>query len=713
MAVEWLCYKYRSVVREHGHRRRLGMPTRSRNSRKRGVRASRARLYHALTEAGLRSQAALAERIADLEELEQAPKDLVSRVFREQPVELQTLERVARALEIEAWQLYRTSDEPDAPQQAVADARPEGGGMVAARPSVTAPWLASLATGLALVALVLWWLGGTQPETDGERNTAANAVPGALAIRPSWVSEPTLVVNDFSGDPDGIVAAAMRAQFAQHFRLAAPSAGLLVHEREASEIAAQLRSDAVIDGEVIKLGRLAGVRMYLYGGGVRQQVWAETSDAARLEARLDQLAANATQAVARMLGLPLGDAEQLPHYPLAPVQDYYLEGRLHLDGPASELNIRRAQGRFEAALRLDANFADAHAGLCEALLEEYWMEDAQRALNDASLACGRAIQLAPQTAATRIAHAHLLRVTGRAQEAVAILTALLEEDPDDAAALVGLVATLLALYRGDGDAGHLERALAAAEYATVVDPDFWKAPFWLASLAYFAGDLERAITAAEEARRRDENEYVLANLGTFYFCAEKLDLASDAYERAREVAPHSYVGDEFLGMLYYLRGEFEAAAQLRSAAIARLASAGEPEIHEMWGNLADAYLQSGQQEAAAEAFLRAVEVSERDVLQGIDSPADRASRAYYYSSLHALAPQRLPPDTEDRVKATLLEVLEHPLEPGAAVRVALAWLQYGRRELALQAFEQAVERCGGYAATPGLESLRSLLADGE
>ncbi len=673
------------------------------------MRASRARLYHALTEAGLRSQAALAERIADLEGLEQAPKDLVSRAFREQPVELQTLERIARALDVEAWQLYRTNDESDTPSQTAGEAT--DGPVPVAAPRITVTyWLAPLVAALAFVAGGLWWRGAAPTSNDAGPVTIAGDAAQQSSLRPTWVGEPTLVITSFGGDTDGALAEALRAQLSAHFRLASPSADMLLRDLDAGEIAAQLRSDAVIDGEIVRLGRLAGVQVHIFAGGVRQQVWAETVETVRLGERLDAIAANAAQAAARALGMPLGDGGDPSHYPLAPVQEYYLEGRLHLDGPASELNIRRAQGRFEAALRIDANYADAHAGLCEALLEEYWMEDAQRALNDASLACGRAIQLAPQAATSRIAHAHFLRVTGRAQEAVAELDALLVENPDDAAALVGLVASLLALYRGDGDPAHLDRATTAAEHATAIDPGFWKPPFWRAILAYYAGDLDGAISAAETARNRDENEYVLANLGTFYFCADKLELARGAYERAQEIAPHSYVGDEFLGMLYYLLGDYEAAAQLREQAISRLASVGEPEIHEMWGNLADAYLSSGRHEAAIDAFLRAVEISERDVLQGIDSPADRASRAYYYSRLANLAPQRMPTEIEARIKADLLEALEHKLEPGTAVRVAKAWLQYDRKDLALRAFEQAVAQCGGYASTPDLASLRAMRA---
>lgn len=76
--------------------------------KQRGVRASRIKLERALAESDLekKTQAALAERIADIEQLDAAPKDLVSKVFRGRFVDPQTLQRVARALGVDAATLY-------------------------------------------------------------------------------------------------------------------------------------------------------------------------------------------------------------------------------------------------------------------------------------------------------------------------------------------------------------------------------------------------------------------------------------------------------------------------------------------------------------------------------------------------------------------------------------------------------------------------------
>jgi tetratricopeptide (TPR) repeat protein len=675
------------------------MSNREQPSRKRGIRASRARLYRALTAAGFKTQAALAESMADLEGLAQAPKDVVSRVFREQPVELPTLERVARALGVDAWELYKTADEPE-PASAVGSGHPA--------PSHRAAKIGRWHIGLGLLFLLLglaslWWV--QQDPAASDSHTIAAATTSLLDPGP-----PTLVLHPIAGDSDDQLTAALRLYLDQHFTLASPTATVLTHDLEADEMAQRLRVQAVVEGELLSVGRYSGVRIHLYTGGVRAQVWAETVPTIELDENLLGIAANAGRAVADGLGVPVaGDDEWPVHFPAAKAQDYYLEGLAHLDGPASELNILRAQSRLEAALRQDADYPDAHAGLCRALLEEYWMEEAQRALRDAAQACSRALQLAPEAPATRLAQAHFLRVNGRLDDAMDIYEALLAVKPRDAEALVGMATTLLQRFREDGDPTDLEAARAAATEATAAAPDFWKPPFWLATLEYTAGNLGAAIASAEEARGRDENEFILANLGTFYFCANDLTQARLAYERASDIAPQSYVGDEFLGMLLYLQADYAESAQLRQRAIDNLSAVGQPEIHEMWGNLADSYLQSGASAAAVTAFVKAAEIAERDVLQGIATPADRASRGYYYTMLQQMAPERVPVSAREHIVADLDTATTATLEPGPAIRLAKAWLQHERPERALRAFEQAVSSCAGYANTPELDSLRAML----
>lgn len=165
--------------------------------RRRGVTASRIRLIQALSDAGLPrpTQAALAERIADLEELDSAPKDMVSRVFREQPVDPQSIERVARALGVEAHTLYKTSRDvgiPDAAGDDV-DASSAGEGGAASSRHIGR---AAVLGGLALVAVLLA-LYATPPGADAVCHLRALAVPQAV---PS--GRLGILVARFANDPD-------------------------------------------------------------------------------------------------------------------------------------------------------------------------------------------------------------------------------------------------------------------------------------------------------------------------------------------------------------------------------------------------------------------------------------------------------------------------------------------------------------------------------
>lgn len=126
----------------------------SSRSKKRGIRASRVKLERALADSDLerKTQAALASRIADLEELDAAPKDLVSKAFRELPVDAQTLERIARGLGVPAEDLYMERTAPDAPPVPANPMQPEDNrGATRSR----LPLIGGLASLLALLAVVV------------------------------------------------------------------------------------------------------------------------------------------------------------------------------------------------------------------------------------------------------------------------------------------------------------------------------------------------------------------------------------------------------------------------------------------------------------------------------------------------------------------------------------------------------------------------------
>ena len=238
-----------------------------------------------------------------------------------------------------------------------------------------------------------------------------------------------------------------------------------------------------------------------------------------------------------------------------------------------------------------------------------------------------------------------------------------------------------------------------------MDPYVWKPLFSLGTMEWFDGNVEGAIGATEEALARHENEYVLANLGSFYLCDGELEKARDAYGRARNLNPQSYVGDEFLGQAHYFLGEFSLSAELRQKAIDSV-SAGNPEIHEMWGNLGDSYRQAGEIDRARDAYLRAAEISERDYLRGNAPVGDRAARAYYYTMLATLDRRAVPDSVLMNIDDEIDAIAAELISASSLRRMAQTYLLRGERDKARASLAKATTMCRGYALLPDLVELK-------
>ncbi|MBL4630359.1 MAG: hypothetical protein JKY14_04100 [Paraglaciecola sp.] len=94
-------------------------------TRKRGIKASKIKLHKAMAKVGIKTQAALANKIADIENIDTPPKDMVSRIFREISVQPSSIERVANAINVEAYSLYKSSSEFPEIQPDIAVTGPE------------------------------------------------------------------------------------------------------------------------------------------------------------------------------------------------------------------------------------------------------------------------------------------------------------------------------------------------------------------------------------------------------------------------------------------------------------------------------------------------------------------------------------------------------------------------------------------------------------
>lgn len=145
--------------------------------------------------------------MADLEGLDIPPKDLVNRVFREKPVDPLSLERVARALGVEAHTLYLSSTEaPPANSETAADNSAAPGGR-----RIFTPWLmvGGVCVFLLVAAGIIWNLPADTPLGCGvsEFLHPPRVAKGRLGIVIArFANDPAnagqyFLANNFTSDP--------------------------------------------------------------------------------------------------------------------------------------------------------------------------------------------------------------------------------------------------------------------------------------------------------------------------------------------------------------------------------------------------------------------------------------------------------------------------------------------------------------------------------
>ena len=682
--------------------------------RQRGIRASRSALSRALVESELKTQTALAERIATLENLPSPPRDSVSRAFREMPVDPQTLSRIARALDVPEHTLYLTSEEVDAVQ---ASAAPGSGSTeleaaetvdstrgttFPAVPAARAAMVRTVAVAAAVAAtivlmLLVWW-------SPGAVSTAKDPAAGAQSHPPPLVPRLgnfTLAIAALPGDEEGLIGSAIRAGVDSGVRVSSAAAEQLVDGLPPGRIAQQLRTDLVVHARRDLAGRYVTYAFDWLSERDQGALWIESFPLANEVAWHPRLGAR----VAAAIDLLIESAGTSVPIPDPDAHRAYLDGRTRLDDVGSELNIRRARDLFAGAVETDPGYGLPHAGLCEALILGSWWDNEQQALLEARKACEQAMALMPEHPYVNAVWANFLHRSGRDDAALDVLDAQLAFFPDNSDLLAMLGAVAFHRFRQAGDQAALNRAIDVLRRAIDVEPGHWKWQWLLATYLYFAGDLDGSITANRQAATLNENELVLANLGTALLCTGDFDGSLESFKRIAVIAPGGYIASEYIGMSYYYLGDYAQLIELRRSAIETIGRDGTPEVHEMWGNLGDSLRHHGDTFDALAAYERAAGIVERDYLAGNAGLSDRAHRAYYSLMIQRLGDQPASASVAQAIEADLEAAYSEDAETSALVRMAQVWKFQNRPERARAAFRLAKAKCAGMAQHPDLVEL--------
>lgn len=719
--------------------------------RSRGIRASQQKLRTAQLAAGFKSQAEVVDKIQQIEGLKKAPRSLVSRVFRGESVDPLSIERVAKALDVQAWALYLDSAEvehqssDDAPKNDV----PHG---IHANQNLLSP--------------------GTQPTqmqtpTNGEIQKTPQAEPSLdrpLTVEehsvddshrdgnngPSQPSAPeqthqaqqknkrmpflvvtlivllgVLVIDRFwpmdnvnsSGstlagivDIDNKVVAVMPIKgrrgaditrsieqlLAGPTELIVGSSALHAGVQSPQELLRSKKADLVISGELVEIGRYIAVRLFLSRDEDMQQVWSGVFSKSSSQQYLE-------------LQLKNGLNTLLTKRPIADIADWYslqrfLNGMQHFEGERSEQVILRAMADFQRVISSAPDLVHGYAGMCAALVEQNLQTSDKNNLEEASKYCSAGLEIEPNSVFIQNALGNLARVKGDYLIANAHFEQALHADPNDVTALQKMAESQMRIFLKSRDPELFSQISSQLEHAAELEPNNWKIPYTQGRAHYFKGDQLGAIDYFSQAAELSVNYQTLNNLGALEFCVGDLQNAKAHYQQALTLKPKHTVLLSNIAVLHFYLGENQQALDIFEPQIKRITEEGGPGLYQLWSNVADVYRTQGHTKKALQAYRNAMSELDREVSQGEANVMQKASRLAMYILVTELSPELQTEPLLASLKEQA-EALNAAADPVSLHQLALSWLHLGNEDKARHYRDKLRAICPGFAASPDFNAL--------
>jgi serine/threonine-protein kinase len=371
--------------------------------------------------------------------------------------------------------------------------------------------------------------------------------------------------------------------------------------------------------------------------------------------------------------------------------DFYVQGIGYLQRYERLENVELAITLFQRSIRADQNYAQAQAALAQAYWYKYsatrdpqWAQQAKDTVNAAESLNSRLPEV-------QLAIGNLNRRTGASPAAITAFKRLLEIDPENSDAYIGLGESYDSL-------GRTADAEQAFRHAIAIRPACWSC---YNKLGAFLNGHSRYGEAADAWRKVTElapdNVWGYMNVGVAYFQKGQFEMAENYFQRGLQIAPDDPDLYSNMGTVSFFLGHFAEDVQYTQRAVAL-----RPQKYDYWGNLADAYrMIPSESEKASMTYKQAISLADKQLKVNPSDTDVLSSLALWHSRIGDAVEAR-------RFLGAALRASPNDVD---ILRIAcLVHLEAGEKKESINWLEKAVR--AGYpreqlVANPELSSLRS------
>jgi serine/threonine-protein kinase len=373
--------------------------------------------------------------------------------------------------------------------------------------------------------------------------------------------------------------------------------------------------------------------------------------------------------------------------------EHYLTALGYMERFDKPGNLDQAIMSLQKAIQTDPGFALGYAQLAEAYRLKYIVEQNAHWLDEAQAYCQKAAELDNRVPAVFVTLAQIHEALGKHDLALQEFQHALQLDPQDADALGGLARA----YEASGRAADAEKTY---QQAIALRPDDWTGYNKLGAFYDRQGKYPQAVATYQHALQlTPDNSEVYSNLGSAYVDEggeKNLPLAEAALKKSIALSP-GYPAYANLGLLYMQEKRYpEAAAATEQA----LKINGNDYM--VWNNLMLAYQGTKQDDKAAAARRRAVDLAEKVVqLKPRDALAQSTLATLY-------AADKLSDKALMRIRTSLALA---PDDPNVLSNVGEAYEFIGDRAHALEYIQKSIAKGYAFEEIRNIPGLQALIAD--